>query len=259
MGSRIAATVIVVLGVAALAWVALGSGSNDSASAPALTTTTADAPATDDSAPSTAESTSADENATASNADASSTTTDSTSSADTESAPAAESTATPEPAIPAPENFGQRMDLVELDGWLNTDATSIDDFNGQVLLVEMWTFGCHNCKARIPYNQGYRDEFADENFQIIGVHAPEFSFEAEVPNIIEAAERLGVDWPIALDTNKKNFRAWQPGRTNFWPRTYVIDQNGDIRYDHIGEGKYEEVREVVRYLLDNPPAPTSSQ
>ena len=58
-----------------------------------------------------------------------------------------------------------------------------------------------------------------------------------------------------LDTDLVNFRAWQEGRRNFWPRTYVIDQNGDIRYDHIGEGKYDELRETIRYLLENPPEP----
>lgn len=166
-----------------------------------------------------------------------------------------EPTATRSPTVDAPENFGPRMDLVEIDGWLNTDATSIDDVNGQVVLVEMWTFGCSNCKARIPFNQSYYKEFGDENFEIVGVHAPEFSFEADVNNIIEAAERLGVNWPIALDTQKKNFRAWQPGSTNFWPRTYVIDQNGDIRYDLISEGKYEELRKTIRYLIENPPTP----
>ena len=92
------------------------------------------------------------------------------------------------------------------------------------------------------------------NFEILGVHAPEFSFEADVNNIIEAADQLGVNWPIALDTDKLNFRKWQPGSTNFWPRTYVIDQNGDIRYDHIGEGNYEELRETIRYPIENPPA-----
>lgn len=164
----------------------------------------------------------------------------------------------PEPATDAPENFGPRMELVELDGWLNTSATSLDEFDGQVLLVEMWTFGCHNCKARIPYNQGYYEEFADENFEIIGVHAPEFGYEADVANIENALVDLGVTWPVALDTDKKNFRAWQPGSTNYWPRTYVIDQNGDIRYDHIGEGKYEELRETIRYLVENPPPPVTS-
>jgi len=123
------------------------------------------------------------------------------------------------PAIAVPENYGPRMDLVELDGWLNTEATSLDEFDGKVLLIEMWTFGCSNCKARIPHNQSYYREFAGENFEIIGVHAPEFGYEADVANIERALVDLGVTWPVALDTDKLNFRAWQPGSTNYWPRT----------------------------------------
>jgi len=242
MGSRIAATIILLAGLGALLWVAVGANNTESATE-ALTTT---APA---SSPDTADPSAEDDSAGAGD-EAAPVQTDST-----QTQAEAEPTATPAPTVEAPENFGPRMDLVEIDGWLNTDATSIDDFNGQVVLVEMWTFGCSNCKARIPFNQSYYEEFGDENFEIIGVHAPEFSYEADVNNIIDAAERLGVNWPIALDTEKKNFRAWQPGSTNFWPRTYVIDQNGDIRYDHIGEGKYEELRETIRYLIENPPAP----
>ena len=177
-----------------------------------------------------------------------------TQASETEASKTPEAEPTPTP-IPEPENYGPRMDLVEIDGWLQTDATSIDEFDGQVLLVEMWTFGCFNCKARIPHNQSYYEEFADENFEILGVHAPEFSYEADLANIEDALDRLDVPWPQALDTEKKNFRAWQPGTTNYWPRTYVIDQNGDIRYDHIGEGRYEELRETIRFLLDNPPEP----
>ncbi len=241
MGSRIAATIVLVVGLGALVWVTFGFGSTDSASEVSVSTSPpASGEIGDATPPQAAAATDPASNLQAGNAD---------------EAAAPVATATPEPTIDAPENFGPRMDLVEIDGWLNTDATSIDDFNGQVVLVEMWTFGCFNCKARIPFNQSYYEEFADENFEIVGVHAPEFDYEADVANIIEAAERLGVNWPIALDTNKKNFRSWQPGSTNFWPRTYVIDQNGDIRYDHIGEGKYEELRETIRFLIENPPPP----
>jgi len=235
MGSRVAAITVLLAGLGAVLWVVFGTDTTDSAVAaiPAATVQ----PAESDPAASTG------------------TTAAEPSSETAPDEPTAEPapTATPAPAIPEPENYGPRMDLVELDGWLNTEATSIDDFNGRVLLVEMWTFGCHNCKARIPHNQSYYEEFKGDDFEIIGVHAPEFSYEAEVPNIIAAAADLGVDWPIALDTNKKNFRAWQEGRTNYWPRTYIVDQNGDIRYDHIGEGRYDEVRETIRYLIDNPP------
>lgn len=181
---------------------------------------------------------------------------------DTTSAPTIETDATPSTTTTAapiiePENFGPRKDLVNLDGWLNTDAASIDDFDGKVLVVEMWTFGCFNCKARIPYNQELYAAHSRDDFEIIGVHAPEFAHEAEIPNIEEAIERLGVTWPVALDTNKENFRAWQSGGRRFWPRTYVIDQNGDVRYDHIGEGRYQELADTVEFLIDNPPITAS--
>ena len=41
----------------------------------------------------------------------------------------------------APENLGPRKDLVNLDGWLNTEITDLAELDGKVVLVEMWTFG----------------------------------------------------------------------------------------------------------------------
>lgn len=165
----------------------------------------------------------------------------------------APATTAPEVAFPEPENYGPRLDLVNLDGWRNTDNSQLSDFDGQVLVVEMWTFGCFNCQNRIPHTQALYADLADENFDIIGVHAAEFEFERDIPSIERAIVDLGVTWPVAIDTNKENFRAWQEGGRRFWPRTYVVDQNGDIRFDHIGEGDYEELADTVRYLLDNPP------
>jgi len=164
------------------------------------------------------------------------------------------STTTVAVAQDPPENLGPRKDLVSLDGWLNTDITALDELDGNVVMVEMWTFGCSNCKARIPHTQDLYAKYKEQGFEIVGVHAPEFSYEAEVPNIVEAVERLGVTWPVALDTEKTNFRAWQAGGRRFWPRTYVIDQNGDVRFDHIGEGAYDELDETIGWLLANPPA-----
>ncbi len=163
-----------------------------------------------------------------------------------------------EPAMQEPANYGPRLDLVNLDGWRNTDKDELSDFDGQVLVVEMWTFGCFNCQNRIPHTQALYAELAGENFDIIGVHAPEFDFEREIPAIEQAIVDLGVTWPVAIDSNKENFRAWQEGGRRFWPRTYVVDQNGDIRFDHIGEGDYGELADTVRYLLDNPPEPTAT-
>lgn len=140
-------------------------------------------------------------------------------------------------------------DLVSLDGWIQSGVESLDALEGKVVVLQFWTFGCRNCKATIPNLQEIYHTFGRDQVEIVGVHAPEFSFEAEETNIVAAAAELGVTWPIALDTEKRNFHAWQEGRTGYWPRTYVIDQDGQIRFDHIGEGKYQELQDIVAALV----------
>ncbi|MEM9134621.1 MAG: redoxin domain-containing protein [Actinomycetota bacterium] len=154
--------------------------------------------------------------------------------------------------VPEPERLGQAGDLEELDGWINTDAESFDAFDGQVRIVQFWTFSCHNCTATLPYLQDIYATYQPEGLEIIGVHAPEFEFERDPVAVEEATVDLGVTWPVALDTEKRNFRSWQPGR-RFWPRTFVIDQEGEIRFNHIGEGRYDDLEATVAYLIENGP------
>lgn len=173
--------------------------------------------------------------------------------AETESTATTSSTTTAAPTVATPESLGPRKDLEGLDGWLNTEIESLDELDGKVIMVEMWTFGCSNCKARIPHTQELYATYEDRGFEIVGVHAPEFDYEADISNIEQAIVDLGVTWPVALDTRKINFRSWQEGGRRFWPRTFLIDQSGEVRYDHIGEGDYDGLEQTVAWLLDNPP------
>lgn len=167
-------------------------------------------------------------------------------------ADAAPTTTAPPPVITEPERLGPAKDFVALDGWLQTDAENLDDFDGQVRIVQFWTFGCHNCTATIPHLQEIYETWHPQGLEILAIHSPEFEYEKDPAAISEAAERLGVTWPIAMDTNKLNFGRWQTGR-RFWPRTYVVDQAGELRYDHIGEGQYDELAATVAYLMENGP------
>ena len=142
--------------------------------------------------------------------------------------------------------------LRDIDGWLQSDVTSLEELEGQVVAVQFWTFGCSNCKATLPHMQELYADYHDQGFEIVGIHAPEFSFEADVDNIVEAATDLGVTWPIVLDTAKRTFHAWQEGPRAFWPRIYLLDRTGHIRYDHTGEGRYDEIDAAVRALLAEP-------
>ena len=151
------------------------------------------------------------------------------------------------------EVLGEADTLTGLEGWLNTDANSLEEIRdaNKLTVVQFWTFGCRNCKNTLAaLGQLYAD-FRGQGMEIVGVHAPEFSYEADVGNIIEAAADLGVVWPIALDTDKRNFHRWQEGNIAYWPRVYVIDGDNQIRFDRTGDGRatYEKLYETVERLL----------
>jgi thiol-disulfide isomerase/thioredoxin len=150
------------------------------------------------------------------------------------------------PALP---DRGLPPELRSIDGWLQSGITSLEELRGQVVAVQFWTFGCSNCKATLPHMQQLYAKYHDQGFEIVGIHAPEFAYEAEVDNIAAAAEDLGVTWPIALDTQKRTFHFWQEGTRAFWPRIYLLDRDGHVRYDHIGEGRYDEIDAAVAALL----------
>lgn len=98
------------------------------------------------------------------------------------------------------------MDLTNLDGWLQTDATSFSEFSGRVRIVQFWTFSCSNCKNTIPHLSSIYETYRGDGLEIIGVHAPEFDFERDPVAIAAAAVEEGVTWPIAIDNAKTNFR-----------------------------------------------------
>lgn len=162
----------------------------------------------------------------------------------------------PAPTIAPPElpDRGVHPELRDIDGWLQSDVTSLEELRGQVVAVQFWTFGCYNCKNTLPSMQALYESYRDDGFEIVGIHAPEFSHEAEVDNIVAAADEYGVTWPIVLDTHKRTFHYWQEGPRAHWPRIYLLDRDGHIRYDHIGEGRYGEIDAAVRALLAEPVA-----
>lgn len=153
--------------------------------------------------------------------------------------------------IPTPEVLREvHPRLVDIDGWLQSEVVSLEELRGQVVIVEFWTFGCYNCKNRLPYTQEIYAKYRDRGLEIVGIHSPEFKYEEDVDNIREAMVELGVTWPVVLDTRRRTFWEWQAGGTAYWPRTYVLDRDGRVRFDHIGEGKYRELEQTVAFLLN---------
>ncbi len=142
-------------------------------------------------------------------------------------------------------SWGVAPELVS-DTWLNSEPLKLAELRGKVVLVEFWTFGCINCVHVIPAMQEWQSRFGDEGLVIIGVHTPEFAYERETAQVEAALVNLGVTWPVALDNEKVNWRAYQ---NRYWPMMYLVDKEGVIRYMHIGEGQYDTTAAVIEELL----------
>ena len=143
-------------------------------------------------------------------------------------------------------------ELVGIDGWINSEPLSLAALRGKVVLVDFWTYTCVNCIRTFPYLKAWHEKYADDGLAIIGVHSPEFAFERRLENVQGAALHHGLLYPIALDSDHATWTAY---RNRYWPRKYLIDKDGVVRYDHIGEGGYEETERWIQRLLEEAGAP----
>lgn len=131
-------------------------------------------------------------------------------------------------------------------GWLNSTPLSAAELRGKVVLVQFGTYTCINWQRTLPHVRAWADKYKNQGLVVIAVHTPEFSFEKSLDNVRAASGRLGVDYPVAVDSEQAIWRAFH---NEYWPALYIVDARGSIRYHHFGEGRYEESEKIIQQLL----------
>lgn len=161
--------------------------------------------------------------------------------------PAASST--PNRDLAAKEKkFDWAKELINPDGFINTDKLKIADLIGKkVILVDFWTYTCINCQRTTPYLNAWYQKYKDQGLEIIGVHTPEFEFEKKYDNVKQAVKDERIEYPVVLDND---YATWNAYANRYWPHKYLIDIDGFIVYDHIGEGAYGETEQKIQESLE---------
>jgi thiol-disulfide isomerase/thioredoxin len=143
--------------------------------------------------------------------------------------------------------FKKAPDLVGIANYINTTPQELQEqIKGKVVLYDIWTYSCINCIRTLPYITAWDDKYSDDEFLIIGIHSPEFEFEKDLHNVEMAVEKHGINYPVVLDND---WETWKAFENRYWPRKYIADHEGYIRYDHIGEGAYQETEKIIQELL----------
>jgi len=127
--------------------------------------------------------------------------------------------------VPAQVNFpAPELSLTDTQG--TTHALS--DYQGQVVLVNLWATWCPPCKAEMPTLQAYYDKHKEEGFTIIAINDGD-----PPPDVLQFVDDYKLSFPVWLDP--PYIATEQSFKTLNLPSSFVIDQNGTTRLSWVGE------------------------
>jgi len=130
--------------------------------------------------------------------------------------------------------------------WLNSESLGPAELRGHVVVVNFWTLTCINWLRQEPYVRAWSQAYRNDGLVVIGVHAPEFSFEHEIDRVRQATKERVMDYPVALDND---YEIWSAFDNHYWPALYFVDADGNVSDQHFGEGRYEQSERVIQRLL----------
>jgi len=144
-------------------------------------------------------------------------------------APAAVTPSTPAPDFTLRSTGGPNLRLAEQ--------------RGQVVMVNFWATWCGPCRQEMPHLNRLYDKYRSSGFQLLGVNIDEDPRAAA-----DLATKLGVHFPVLLDTDKKVSRLYD---MSAMPATVVIDRDGKVRFVHRGyrDGVEQNYEAQIRALL----------
>lgn len=99
----------------------------------------------------------------------------------------------------------------------------------------------------IPSLRVWHETYGADGLVVIGNHYPEFSYERDLQNLTEAVGKLEIPYAVAQDNDRQTWGAYG---IRYWPTLVLIDKRGNIRYTHIGEGRYNETEAAIQFLLN---------
>jgi thiol-disulfide isomerase/thioredoxin len=141
------------------------------------------------------------------------------------------------------DRLGVVAPRLELQHWLHSPRLEMDALRGKVVLIRWWTEGCPFCVATAPALRELDRKYGHRGLQVIGIFHPKPAGDWSVERMQMAGERLGFNFPVALDGDWTALRRWWPDleKRGWTSVSFVVDKTGVIRYVHPG-GEFHEGR-----------------
>ncbi|HMJ72379.1 MAG TPA: hypothetical protein VK471_03325 [Solirubrobacterales bacterium] len=138
-------------------------------------------------------------------------------------------------------------DLPEEIEWIGESPRSMPVATaGGPVLVHFFDFAQLNSVRTLPYVCEWARRYESHGLTTIGVQAHRFPFGAERGTVAAGLERLGVEFPVAIDADR---RLWHAYGCEGWPSLFLWKLGGALAWVHFGEGEYRATEEAIQVEL----------
>ena len=122
------------------------------------------------------------------------------------------------------EATASSLDLPDLAG----NSHRLEDYSGQVVLVNFWASWCSPCVMELPGMQRLQQKMKDAGkpFTILAVNVAEPRHR-----VMKFIKLLGLELTVLLDQDRSVFNNWG---ASVFPTSYLLDTQGLIRYTVLG-------------------------
>jgi hypothetical protein len=103
-----------------------------------------------------------------------------------------------------------------------------------------------NSVRTLPYLVEWERRYRDAGLRTIAIQAPRFPFGAEPEVVAAGLARLGVEFPVAIDSGRD---LWHSYGCEGWPSLFLWGMGGVLRWFHFGEGEYAATEEAIQAEL----------
>jgi thiol-disulfide isomerase/thioredoxin len=111
-----------------------------------------------------------------------------------------------------------KIELLRTDG----SPLNLQQFRGNVVLVNFWATWCEPCVTEMPSLQKLREMLGPQGFEVLAVN-----YQEGPARINAFMQELGLSFPVVRDTDGSVAKAWN---ARVFPASYVVDRAGRIRY-----------------------------
>lgn len=124
---------------------------------------------------------------------------------------------------------------------INGNRVSIEQWRGQMVLLNFWTSWCIYCRQEMPYLNRFNDIAGRYGWAVVTVNVT--AQERNINSVLNYVQKENLNFPVLLDTegkvtNELGIRAF--------PTSLIIDRDGKIKSIKIGMWQEDELMNLLQ-------------